>query len=426
MDMDGVKQDVLQAVDALWEDEVGFARDLVRFPSTISREKDVQMYIRDTLEDMGLRVEVFDIDKSRIAHLPGYSPTGWEYPDSPQVVGVLASPARTGRSLVLNGHVDVVPIGTRRYWTKDPWAGSIENGRLYGRGSVDMKAGIAAMLFAIKAIRQTGVELAGDVIVQTVSDEEGGGNGTLACLERGYIGDGCLIPEAFGPKILLGTGGINWLRTVVRGEAGHPMAGLQTVTGLDNAIYLIQGLKKLEDEWNRKRHPAFKDAAHPINFTFGTINAGCWTAMAPDECVFTMRFGFYPGTKIAAAQQALMTHLDTLVQGHPYLKSNPPEFSWVGIHCEGVVMDEKSEFIQTLAKAHEKVTGSPARTMYSSGSADYRFWPLYHGLPATCYGPAGGNPHGHDEYVDLASMRDVTKVIARFIMDWCGVADKHE
>ena len=122
-----------------------------------------------------------------------------------------------------------------------------ERDRMYGRGTMDMKAGIAVMIYAVKAIQQAGIKLAGDVIVQTVTDEEAGGNGTLACIERGYLGDGCLIPETFGQSILLGSGGIIWLRTVVAGIPAHPMAGLQRTNAFDNALYLIEGLRKLEE-----------------------------------------------------------------------------------------------------------------------------------------------------------------------------------
>ena len=122
-----------------------------------------------------------------------------------------------------------------------------------------------------------------------------------------------------------------------------------------------------------------------------------------------------------AAKQRVMEHMESVIQEHPYLKDNPPDFAWTGIHCEGAIINDNSEFIKMLAGVHKEITGSEVKTFYSAGSADHRFWTLYHGLPATCYGPNGSNPHGHDEYVELSSMNEVTKVYARFIMDWCGV-----
>lgn len=414
---------MFKLIDKTWAEEIKFIQKLVSFPSILHHELEVQQYMTYSLKQMGLKVDVFDVDISSISKLPGYSPTDWSYEKKPQVVGILKSDYSNGHSLVLNGHVDVVPPGSLCYWSYDPWSGTINGDRLYGRGAGDMKSGVAAMIYATKAIQKAGVKLLGDIIIQIVTEEECTGSGALACLARGYKGEGCLSPECFGQKAILGTGGILWLKTIIRGMPGHPLASHLTINPIDKAYYLIQSLKKLENQWNNILHPEFKKIQHPINFVTGTIQAGQWTSMTPDNCIFTTRIGFYPGIKPEEAKKMILKHLREFINADPWLKQNPPEFKWYGFHCQGYTMDSNNKLIKTIANAHKKVTGKDINFEYTAATSDARFWPLYYGLPSTCYGPSGGNFHGHDEYVNLSSVLETTKVIAEFIMKWCGAVN---
>ena len=420
------RNQVFTLIDEMWPEEIEFLQKLVNFESTLHHELEVQQYITYSLKQMDLKVDVFDVDISSISKLPGYSPTDWSYEKKPQVVGVLKSDYGNGHSLVLNGHIDVVPAGTLSYWSYDPWAGTINGDRLYGRGAGDMKGGIAAMIYATKAIQKSGMKLLGNIILQVVTEEECTGNGALSCIARGYKGEGCLCPEPSEQKVGLGTIGILWLKTTVRGMPGHPFMGHLTINPIEKAYYLIQSLKKLENKWNKTIHPEFKSIQHPINFVTGTLESGQWTSMTPDNCIFTTRIGFYPGIEPEEAKKMIIKHLQKFINADPWLKQNPPEFKWFGFNCKGYTMNSNNEFIKTIASAHKKVTGKETNFDYSAGTSDVRFWPLYYNLPSCCYGPNGGNFHGHDEYVNLSSVLETTKVIAEFIMKWCGVANMSE
>src|ERR687897_2854933 len=158
-----VERRVLEKVDENWGREVEFLRGLVRRPSTLGSEAVVQRFVAHELREMGLEPDVWQIDHAEIARLPGYSPVEWSYEGRPNVATVWHSPSGGGRSVLLNGHVDVVPATPEHNWTFDPWDGEVTNGRMYGRGAADMKGGVAAMVNAVRALRESGVELRGDV-----------------------------------------------------------------------------------------------------------------------------------------------------------------------------------------------------------------------------------------------------------------------
>lgn len=419
--MESLKQRVLEIIEDQWDEQVHFLRHLVRTPSVLFGEAPVQHLMYCKFRELGLRTDTFDADISLISRLPGYSPVEWGYCGRPQVVGVLPSRTGDGRSLVLNGHVDVVSPEPLRLWTHDPWGAEVRGDRMYGRGALDMKSGISAMVYAIRAIQRAGVELRGDVILQSVIEEEVSGNGTLACLARGYVGDGALIPEPWDGQILTGELGVLWLRTVVTGAAGHVYGAHACVNAIEKAYDLIRALRELEERWNAEPHPAYAAVQHPINFNPGVIQGGDWPSTVPAECEFVTRLSFYPGIKPEEAKAMILEHLQAYIEADPWLREHPPCFTWYGHHDEGFVVSEDDELLKVVGSAHSQVTGEEPRFRVGTAVTDARFWRLYYGKPATCYGPGGGNAHGPDEWVDLPSALRTTKVIALAVMDWCGV-----
>lgn len=417
-----LRERVWAAVDEAWDEQVAFHRELVTYPSTLFNERPVQQFMQYTFQEMGLQVDAFDADISLIGRLPGYSPVEWGYQGRPQVVGVWPSPGGGGRSLVLNGHVDVVSPEPLRQWNHDPYGARIIGDRMYGRGALDMKSGVAANVFALRALQRAGLELQGDVILHSVIEEECTGNGTLACLARGYVGDGALVTDSLGQSILVGEVGVLWLRMVVRGAAGHVAGASEHVNAIENTYYLIGALRELEAEWNRQGHPAFAGQAHPINFNPGVIRGGDWASTVPSECELVTRLSFFPGVTPEEAKAAILDHLRQAVHRHAFLSAHPPEFSWFGHHDEGYWTPNPTEnpVAATLAPVHTAVTRRPVRYLHSTAVTDTRFWPLYYGKPAVCYGAEGGNAHAPNEWVDLGSVRELTKVVAGFILDWCG------
>jgi acetylornithine deacetylase len=324
----------------------------------------------------------------------------------------------------LNGHVDVVDVTPLRQWERDPFGAEVEGHRMYGRGAGDMKGGVSAMVYAVRALQKAGVELRGDVILQSVLEEEATGNGSLACLARGFVGDACLIPEPFGQTLMTAEVGVLWMRADVYGSAGHARGASAMVNAIEKAFELIGALRKLEQAWNKERHPAFADHPHPLNFNLGVIKGGNWPSSVPAHCEFTIRMAFNPGMDPEEAKRQILAHLQEIVAADPWLRENPPEFTWYGHHDWGTYEPhpERNPLFQSVARAHAAVAGKPVEYFASTAVTDVRFWTEHWKKPATCYGPQAGQLHGPNEWVDLESVRQTTQVIAATVMDWCGVA----
>jgi acetylornithine deacetylase len=418
---DGIRSRVFARIDENWNEQVAFLRELVRHRSELLAEREGQLAVRQKFAAMGLEVDTFDADMAQISRMPGFSPIEWGFQGRPQVVGVL--PGRGGgRALVLNGHNDIVPIEPVHHWTVDPLAGVVRDGKMFGRGTQDMKAGLAANVYAVQAIQQSGVRLGGDVILESVIEEEATGNGTLACVARGYAGDAALIPEPFGQQIMIGHVGVLWVRAVIRGQAGHALGASRMVNAIDKTVQYHGWLRALEREWNARRHPAWADHEHPLNFNPAVVHGGVWPSSVPSEVTLVTRFAFFPDWTPDEAKRRFLEYMGARQREDAFFRERPIEFTWYGHHDHGYVMSKDDPFVQTVARAHTEVTGRPAEYVFTTAVTDTRFWNVHLGKPAVCYGPVGANMHGADEWVDLESAREVTKVIAATALDFCGVA----
>lgn len=418
---------VLRAVDDLWEEEVAFLQKLGRYPSTLGNETAVQRFLADYFaRELHLEVDQFIPDPKQLAAHPSYSPVEWSYANRPVVVGTWgAQGPKTGKSLILQGHVDVVSPEPVSMWDYDPWGAIIKGDRMYGRGIMDMKSGIAAFVYAVKAIQQAGVELGADLILKSVIEEECTGNGTLAALEKGYTADGALIPEPFGPHALKAQVGVIWVRVKVRGIGSHVERADRAVNAIEKAYVLIEALQEYRKHINSlPKHPDFKDHAHPLNVNIGVICSGDWPSSVPAECTFEARIGFYPGIDPQQVKSEVKEWLLQAAQKDEWLRQVRPEISFYGFHAAGVSLDPHLELFKTLEKAHQITTGDNLSYISATATTDIRHYNLYYNIPATCYGPIGANMHGANEWVDLNSVKQVTKTYAVFILEWCGVRTK--
>lgn len=422
--VEATKQKVWQEIENTWAAQISFLQTLVREPSTLGHEAEIQRLIQATFRDMKLEVHTFELDVGALSRLRGFSPPEWSYRDRPNVVGIWRTTGAGGRSLVVNGHVDVVSPEPISHWSYDPWGAQIVGERMYGRGACDMKSGISAMVYAVKALQTIGVQLKGDVILQSVIEEECTGNGTLACLDRGFVGDGCLIPEPLYGKALIAQVGVLWGRLKVRGRAAHVSGANQAINAIEKTYVLMQAMRELEARLNSQKHPAFQEVEWPINFNPGIIQAGDWNSTVPSECTLEFRMGFYPDMSAEEAKTMIRDHLLEVASHDPWLKENPPDITFFGFHAEGTAGNfGDSPVIQVLNTSHQQVLGQPLAPAALTGTTDTRFFLLYYGIPATCYGARGANSHGVDEYLELPTLLEATKVIAGFIMDWCGIVE---
>ncbi|EFA82919.1 Acetylornitine deacetylase [Heterostelium album PN500] len=409
------KEDIIARVDALQTESIEKLKQLVSFDSLLGNENEAQIYMHEIFNQMGLKVDRFQVDLEKIKHLPGFSPVNWSYDGKENVVGIhepdpvpieMKSKGATGKSLILNGHIDVVPTGRDALWSKHPFSPYVKDGRLYGRGSGDMKAGIMSFVMALRALKELGFVPASKVILQTVVEEECTGNGTLACLERGYKADGCIIPEPF-PWIVTGQIGVVWCKVNVRGKPAHTLEMQAGINAIDAAM------------WNEKSkcHDLFKKFPHPLSFNLGQIQGGEWTSSVPCECSFELRAGFFPGQSCESIRKELTEVIEKAAKS----KNIPFQIEWNGFQAEGSVMDPSSDLLQQLAETHKNVLNREVAYDPILCTTDCRFFDLYYGIPSTCFGPEANAIHGIDESVSLESYRDVTRVLACFIAEWCGL-----
>ncbi|PWC37948.1 acetylornithine deacetylase [Azospirillum sp. TSO35-2] len=416
---------MLDAADAEQGDCVALLSDLVRQPSLLGGEAGAQALMAGRFADLGLAVDRFEVDEAAISTLPGFSPPvlPGAYAGRENVVGVHTPREAKGRSLILNGHIDVVPAGPAELWTTPPFEPRIADGRLYGRGAGDMKAGIAAYTAAFAALRRLGYRPAAPVFLQSVIEEECTGNGALACLHRGYRADAAVIPEPFNHSISIAQVGVMWVTLVVTGTPAHVLDTAAGTNAIEAAYALAAHLKALEVRWNEPscRHPAFCGHAHPVNINLGRIEGGEWPSSVPTRCTLDLRLGFFPGQEPQAIRAEVTAAVEQARRADPALAGVGVDLRWNGFQAAGCDIDPNHPLVTMLADSHRAVRGDEPERVALTCTTDARFFALYGDTPATCYGPEATRIHGIDESVSLDSLRDVTRVLALFIAGWCGL-----
>ena len=339
--------EIQQAVASQRDWAVDILGNWVRHGSVLGSEGSAQEYIAGVYESLGLETRLVRIDADRIRHLPGFSPVDWSYEGRPNVVGIHDPGQKSGRTLVFNGHVDVVSPEPSELWTSPPFEARIvaheQDGEtwMYGRGAADMKGGSVCYLWALASLRELGLEPASRLTCQSSIEEECTGNGTLALLADGYTGDACIIPEPFGETYMRCQVGVVWFEVRVLGKTTHVQGTQQGVNAIDKSWAIIGGLSGLEDELNRpERIPdLYAEVEHPVNLNVGIIRGGDWASTVPGSCVTRFRIGLFPGEDLADVKQKIEETLATAAAADPWLKEFPPTVRYIGFQAEGCEFD---------------------------------------------------------------------------------------
>lgn len=413
------------AVEEGWPRQVSWLQSIVRFPSLRGQEAPLQDWIAREFAARGWGVDRYTLADVAMDHLPGFAPVmDTDYARAVQVVAAIRAPGpAAGRSLVLQGHVDVVPPGPAAMWTDPPFEPTIRGEWMNGRGAHDMKQGVAAMVFALDALSAAGLAPASDVYVETVTEEESTGNGALSTLARGYRADACLIPEPTGNTITRVHVGVMWFRLRVRGVPVHVATAQTGSNAIMSAYSLLQAIYGLTERINAraKRDPWYADIANPIKFNPGIIRGGDWASSTPAWCDVDCRIGLLPGTTLADARAEVERCVAEAAAGDAFLANNRPEVIWNGFQADGYALEPGSEAERVLAGVHQAVFHAALEERRATAVNDTRFYGLYYGMPALCYGPGGQGAHAFDERVHLPTLRRTTLAIAAFIAEWCGV-----
>jgi acetylornithine deacetylase len=405
---------------------VDLVRRLVRIPSVVGTargEAEVQAIMATEMAAAGMTVDSWEPALEDLRKYRGYVNVERDYSDRPVVVGV-AKGSGGGPSLAFNVHIDVVPIDPNTTWSHEPFGGEVADGKLYGRGSADMKGGVAAAVIAAEALRDAGVRLRGDLMIQSVSDEEDGGNTTLACIDRGHTADATVFLEPTSPDYVYVSGrGAQFFRITVSGTEG----GVEWRHELPNAIEKAMVVYRAVDDYWRERESA---ANHPLYRTgprSGTkipvavckIQAGAWPSTVPGECIMEGTLECLPGEDIEAVKEQFREHILRSAAGDPWLKEHPPRLEWFGLYLEPAAIDPDDAFVRTLVQVAERVNGK-APAVVGGGGNDLRLPVLYAGKPAVLFGPRGSKVHSVDEWVEIEEVVRVAKVAAALAIEWCG------
>ncbi|MFF5212581.1 ArgE/DapE family deacylase [Streptosporangium sp. NPDC000396] len=409
---------VLSALDEA--ETVRLLADLVRVPSVTGTDAESELQHRcgRLLAEAGLDVDVWKLDLDALRAAPGFP--GMEAPrtEGYGVVGV--TEGEGDPALVLQGHVDVVPPGDLAKWEGgDPFDARISGNVLYGRGACDMKAGLAANLAVVAALRRSGVRLARPLAVHCVAGEEDGGLGAFATLTRGHRGEAAVITEPTSGAIIAATAGALTFRIEVAGRAAHGATRYEGVNALEVFWPVFEAIRRLEADRNRDPDPIFDGNPLPYPIEVGTVRAGDWASSVPDLLVAEGRLGVRLDEDPAEARLALEAAIAEL--GHPWLREHPPVVTWPGGQFASGRLPAGHELPGEVAGAVADVTGTrPVETAAPYGS-DLRLYTAG-GIPALHYGPGDVRfAHAPRERVDLRELRDVTRALALLTLRRCGV-----
>ena len=418
------EEHIVDTVQDLAPDMLAFASRLVAAPSTLGNEGAAVDSMDQELTSLGLNPLRVPIDPDTLSTHPGFAPTPWSYEGKECVVATRAADGQGGRSLLLNGHLDVVSPEPVDFWDHDPFMPFIRDGWLHGRGSGDMKSGVAAMTYALHAVHTAGFGLAAPVTIEGVIEEECSGNGALACLQAGYDAQSVLIPEPFGPTILTDQVGVMWFQITVKGLASHVQAAPAGTNALEKSFILIQALRELEEELNQEDVPkAYALHTHPLNFNPGMISGGDWPSTVPAWCELHCRLSFFPGTSYAHVQDRIRSAITRALEKDAWLQSNPPKVDFYGFRSEGHSINRGLPALDLVNTCHQDISGQRAESYISTCTTDLRTFCLFGRGQATCFGPVAENIHAANERVNLESVVHTAKVYALYAARWCGLVE---
>lgn len=374
----------------------------------------------------GLAVTQWAIDVAEMERTPGFP--GMEVPRS-AALGVTARwpGGGAGPTLLLNGHTDVVPPGDRGAWRDDPFNPSVveHNGamRMYGRGACDMKGGIVAAWEAVRAVRDAGVTLGGDVVLAPVSGEEDGGLGTFALLASGFTADACIICEPTGLDLIPANAGALTFRLRVRGRAAHASRRTDGVSALDKFVGVLQALHELERRRNATVDPRMAGwpVAYPLSI--GVVRAGDWASSVPDLLLAEGRLGVALGESVDEARASLEDAVADACSSDRWLRDNPVAVEWWGGQFAAAATDPSAPVVTALRAAHTERTSLAPRTYGAPFGSDLRLLVGIGGIPTVLYGPGDSTlAHAADECIDLDQVALCAEVLADTIVDFCGRA----
>jgi len=419
--VDALQEAETRALEALDVDGmVDYLCRLIAVPSTGGNEAEAQRHVAAELRRIGFGVDAWKIDLEEARRHPSFS-MGIPREEGVGVVGTIGGDK--GRSLILNGHIDVVSAGDESNWTHPPWKGTVENGLLYGRGSVDMKGGLVCALYAAKAIRDAGLRLRGKLILESVIGEEDGGVGTLATVLRGYSADGAIIMEPSELNLIAAQAGALAFRITVQGKSAHACVREEGVSAIEKFISLHGALRALEGERNRGiTDPLYRRYSIPYPINIGKVQGGNWPGSVAEGLTFEGRIGVPVGERIEQARGALEETIMKASEEDPWLREHRPRVEWIGYQFRPASIPVGDPIVKTVSDSFRDAVGREPSIEGVTYSSDMHYIVYDAETPTLLFGPGDvRRAHSPDECVSLSDLMAAARTLCLTAMRFCGV-----
>ena len=421
--MDTFHEKIREWLDRYRKYGIRLLSQLVQEASTQGNESKAQAIVLEKCRQLGLEIDIWEPDAEILKEHPYYVSRRTNFSNSPNIVAILRG-SGGGRSIILNSHIDVVPEGEVDQWENDPYSGIVKDGKLYGRGASDMKGGTVSFLLALEVIKSLGISLKGDVIFESVVDEECGGAGTLAAIMRGYRADAALITEPTNMKIFAKQQGSLWFRISVIGKSAHGGTRYEGVSAIEKAQIVLQRLKELESERNlRIDDPLYKNIPIPVPINVGKIEGGTWPSSVPDKVVIEGRMGIAPNEQIENAKKEMEFCIASLNASDGWFQSYPLSIEWFGAQWLPSAIEIDHELVMTLMDAYRRVKSSEPIMEASPWGTDGGLLTNVGLTPTIVFGPGTTSvAHHPNEYIEVDRVFEAAEIIALTIIKWCGLS----
>ena len=419
---------IRQAVENRADDIIEWTKQLIRFPSENrppnGDESEVQNFISDQCRQLGLDVDVFaPHEVPGIEDHPSWLP-GRNYGNDRNNVVARWSGGNGGKSILFSGHADVAPFEPDDWKVCRPYEPVVKDGRLYGRGSADMKGGLAASFWGVKILRDLGFEPDGDILFESVVDEEfAGGNGTLAARLRGYQADMVVVPEPTQMQICPACFGAFLGDMILKGQAGMPYTGSAIPNPLNGAAHVIELFGEWEKQWRQENsHPMFTEPGKELNVLVWKIDStrpGEFTQLGtPLEVRLSWIVWCHPNTIEEEFYKQFQAFWDTHAETDPALRPFGLKLERTFHFVKPWETPTDSPEVKAVVKAADASGIKPHVTGFQA-SCDLAIYGEA-GMPAIILGPRGENLHAPDEWVNVEDIINLTTIFAHLASEWCS------
>jgi acetylornithine deacetylase/succinyl-diaminopimelate desuccinylase family protein len=425
---------IQDALDQRMDELIGFTRSLVgcRSDSQSEGNQDFQPEAERCLDLIAARLDRLGMEVERWTESPRYPALAARLPGT-----------GTGRSLAINGHIDVVPVGDDSAWCHAPWGGEVRQGRLWGRGACDMKAGVAAGIFAAQALVDAGITCGGDLWLHIVSDEEVVGWSTRRLVERLPKADAVIVAEPTELKLMPVEGGLVHMRIEIEGRESHAGNRYKSIhagalgrsggiNAIEKGVLILEAMQRLERDWAIYRsHPLLPPGFNSImpgmitggpgGGAEGRLNLIANPGTAPNYCSIEYNIWYLPDETFEDIRDEIEAFVAAVCQTDPWLREHPPRFNWKtrNVFFPPVDTPPDHPIVLELATALEEVGCAPEVVGFTAASE--LAWYAEQGIPGVIFGPGSvAQAHSPDEFVELDQLRDAALAMALTAAAWCG------